>query len=184
MHGSFRQGARSLRRQAKRMADIVGQLLNYGRRGTGRHVQVALHDLLNRVVREVETEDQRIRFGPQHACAVVHGDPVRLELAISNLIRNALRHADRDVEVCISKAGGRVLVRVCDDGEGVADEDRTQIFQPFFTRQPPGCGTGLGLAIVASVMHEHDGEVCYEAAPGGGSRFVLSLPDATGQVSR
>jgi two-component system cell cycle sensor histidine kinase/response regulator CckA len=64
-------------------------------------------------------------------------------------------------------------VYVSDDGPGVAPEDRARVFEPFFTRQPPGEGTGLGLAIAASVMLEQGGEVRCEDAPGGGACFVL-----------
>lgn len=102
---------------------------------------------------------------------------MRLELAVSNLVRNAVRHAHRQVTIGVEDAGdGLLALFVEDDGPGVAAEDLPQIFEPFFTRQPPGQGTGLGLAIVASVMREHDGDVQVEPAPTGGARFTLHLP--------
>ena len=175
--GRLRQALQDVRRQATRMAGIIHQLLSYGRGETGRRVPVPLHDLLRRIVQEAQVEDDRVRLAPGSTCAEVHGDPVRLELAISNLVRNALRHGRRRVQAGINRVEGATEVYVCDDGEGVASQDRPHIFQPFFTRQPPGHGTGLGLAIVASVMREHEGEARHEDAPGGGSRFVLTFPD-------
>jgi signal transduction histidine kinase len=180
--GRFRQALADVRRQATRMAGIVRQLLNYGQGGTGRRMQVPLHDLLSRILRDVEPDDQRICLAAHSVRATVRGDPVRLELAISNLVRNALRHAHQRVEVGIERAEGGTELYVHDDGEGVADHDRPHIFQPFFTRQPPGSGTGLGLAIVASVMREHDGDVRYQRTPDG-SVFVLCFPDEVAEAS-
>lgn len=174
--GRLRQPLDDVRRQANRMAAIVHQLLNYGRSGSGKRSPVALDDLVGRIVHEARAEETRLRLEVQGEPLVIQADPVRLELAISNLVRNAIRHAESVVVVGVAAVEGAVEVRVSDDGGGVAEEDRPHIFQPFYTRQPPGCGAGLGLAIVASVMREHDGDVRCEAPSGGGSRFVLTLP--------
>ena len=181
--GRYREALEDVRRQATRMAGIVRQLLSYGRAGAGKHANVPLHDLLDRVLRDAGEDDGRIRRLCPGNRALVRGDPVRLELAVSNLVRNALRHAARRVEVGIACSTAGVEVFVADDGPGVAEEDRPHIFQPFFTRQPPGRGTGLGLAIVARVMREHDGDVRHEEAPGGGSRFVLVFPGCPAEAA-
>jgi len=167
-----------IRRQVSRMTDIVRQLLNYGRTDTSAQTRISVAELLNTV--RWEHGDARIDVCPGLPDAVVYGDPVRLELAVSNLVRNAVRHAHERVTIGVEDAGdGLLALFVEDDGPGVAAEDLPQIFEPFFTRQPPGKGTGLGLAIVASVMREHDGDVHVEPAPTGGARFTLYLPVGT-----
>jgi signal transduction histidine kinase len=167
-----------IRRQVSRMTDIVRQLLNYGRTDTSARTRISVTALLNTVCRE--HDEARIAVCPGSPDAIVYGDPVRLELAVSNLVRNAVRHAHRQVTIGVEDAGdGLLALFVEDDGPGVAAEDLPQIFEPFFTRQPPGQGTGLGLAIVASVMREHDGDVQVEPAPTGGARFTLRLPVET-----
>jgi len=164
-----------IRRQVGRMTDIVRQLLSYGRTDTSTRTRIPVGELLDAVCRE--HEDAHIEVRPDSAKHVIYGDPVRLELAVSNLVRNATRHARDTVTVGVTGAGDdTVALFVEDDGTGVAQEDLPHIFEPFFTRQPPGKGTGLGLAIVASVVREHDGEVRYEPAMGGGARFTLYLP--------
>jgi signal transduction histidine kinase len=166
---------RDIRRQVGRMTDIVRQLLSYGRADTSIRTGIPVGELLDAVCREHEHAHIEVRSGS--ASHVVYGDPVRLELAVSNLVRNAIRHARDRVTVGITHADDdTIALFVEDDGPGVAQEDLSQIFEPFFTREPPGKGTGLGLAIVASVVREHDGQVRYEPAAGGGARFTLHLP--------
>lgn len=167
---------RDIRRQVGRMADIVRQLLNYGRTEAADRASVSLDALLSMATRDVD-EDKHIDVRAGSGRHVVQGDPVRLELAVSNLVRNAVRHARHDVVATLSATdSGGVELAVEDDGSGVPDEDLPHVFEPFFTRQPPGQGTGLGLAIVARVMREHDGDVHYAHAPGGGARFTLTFP--------
>jgi signal transduction histidine kinase len=67
-----------------------------------------------------------------------------------------------------------VEVAVEDTGPGVASEHMPHVFEPFYTTKPEG--TGLGLAIVHRIIEEHEGEICIEAAAGGGARFVVTLP--------
>ena len=98
--------------------------------------------------------------------------------AVENLITNALRFASRDstVRVGIVRTEARVQIRVEDDGEGVAAEDREAIFEPF--RRGAGAsgrGAGLGLAIVRDVARRHGGEAWVESSESGGTRFVLAL---------
>jgi len=164
-----------IRRQVERMSGIVRQLLEYGRLELGGHVEVELSPLLHRLAKELPHDEQRVvvRDVPDVA---VHGDPVRLELAISNLMANAVRHARREVVVGARLAGGGVCVYVRDDGPGVDPGDRLDVFQPFFTRQAAGEGSGLGLAIASNVMREHDGRIDYEEPAGGGAQFVLRFP--------
>lgn len=174
--GRFGQALQDVRRQVSRMADIVRQLLNYGRSEEAAREPVCLHQLLERVKQGVEADGIAICIDPAGTDVAVSGDPVRLELAVSNLLRNALRHAATRVDAGVFRDDdGQAALYVADDGAGVAGEDLPHVFQPFYTRQPPGKGTGLGLAIVASVMREHGGEARYEPGPEGGARFVLSF---------
>jgi signal transduction histidine kinase len=80
------------------------------------------------------------------------------------------------VEVRADRAQGarRARLIVDDDGPGVADAERTRVFEPYFTTKEHG--TGLGLAIVKKIALEHEGDVTLERAPSGGARFVIDLP--------
>ena len=70
---------------------------------------------------------------------------------------------------------------VDDAGPGIDPQERTKVFERFYRgsasgRRGAGTGTGLGLALVAEHMHVMQGDVSVESSPGGGARFVLSLP--------
>jgi signal transduction histidine kinase len=162
-----------VRRQIARMGDIVRQLLHYGRAGSGTQSLLPLRALLERILADAQRDGIATTLDPDSVPDRVPGNPVRVELALSNLVRNAVRHARTRVHARVVRAHEYVCVYVSDDGPGVAPEDRARVFEPFFTRQPPGEGTGLGLAIAASVMLEQGGEVRCEDAPGGGACFVL-----------
>jgi signal transduction histidine kinase len=96
-----------------------------------------------------------------------------------NLIDNAIDAAPEGGHVRVSAERGRdsVVVRVIDDGEGIAPEDRDRIFEPFFTTKPIGKGTGLGLGTVREVVHSHRGSIEVTSVPGR-TEFRVCLPAA------
>ena len=120
----------------------------------------------------------------------VMSNAILLREALANLIDNALKYATpRDDE------GGRLTLSVGtkrtpgepaqaelvveDDGPGVPPEMRTDLFKRFFrgdAQTNAASGAGLGLAIVRDITVLHGGDIYYEDAPGGGSRFVIRLP--------
>ncbi|WP_316012968.1 ATP-binding protein [Roseobacter sp. HKCCA0434] len=105
-------------------------------------------------------------------------DAARLEQVLINLLRNAREasagHTDRPVTLRIETTDVSALLQVRDHGRGLDQPDR--VFEPFFTTKPSGGGMGLGLAISATIMAEHGGTLRAEAAEGGGTRFIASLP--------
>ena len=110
--------------------------------------------------------------------APVPGDPGRLERALDNLMRNAVRHAGTagTVTVRVAAADGRAEVRVRDGGRGVPAADREAIFLPGVRGSAPeGEGSGLGLAIAREIAEEHGGTLTLDPA-GPGACFRLRLP--------
>ncbi len=172
-----------------RLKAIVEQLLEYCRGTEREHRALDMRVVVASAVRVVSEE-----IGSELECAWqapegevrVDGDRVRLEIAVTNLLRNAMRHAGRHVRVGLEVEAGHALLRVADDGPGVAAEDADRLFEPFFTRQVSGRGTGLGLAIVASVAFEHAGAVAYAGLDPelGGAVFELRLPVSPSPASR
>ncbi len=76
-----------------------------------------------------------------------------------------------------ARANGRyVHVRFENSGPSVPEDVVARLFDPFFTTKPPDRGTGLGLSIAYGILRDHDGEIRYEDPPGGGARFVVSVP--------
>lgn len=107
-------------------------------------------------------------------------DRQRVELALSNLVANAVKFtpAGGRVAVAVQTAeAGTVRFTVEDDGPGIDPDELPRIFERFFRGRNAGAeGAGLGLAIARSVAAAHGGDIAVESAPGAGSRFRLDLP--------
>jgi len=112
------------------------------------------------------------------AAAQTIGDPHQLARAVRNLLENAERHAASTVTVGLDETDGRVLLTVCDDGDGISPEDRDIIFERFTrlddARTRDTGGTGLGLAIVRDIIKRHHGTVDLDSS--AETRFVVELP--------
>lgn len=111
-------------------------------------------------------------------------DPLELERALVNLVvnaRDAMPHGGVvRIRTATSQQDGRPVVELCveDEGQGIAEADRTHIFEPFYTTRGDAGGTGLGLATVLGTAEQHGGTVRVTARPGGGSIFTIVLPAA------
>ncbi|MEV1170369.1 HAMP domain-containing sensor histidine kinase [Nonomuraea sp. NPDC049784] len=110
----------------------------------------------------------------------VQAVPIRIARLVSNLLDNAQRHAQRMVEVRVSRAGDSAEMTVADDGEGIAKSERERIFQRFTrldaARRLDHKGTGLGLAIARDIAQAHLGTLHATESATGGACFVLRLP--------
>ncbi len=114
--------------------------------------------------------------------AVILGRPTSLGSAVANLLSNAIRHSPEGgrVGVGMTVERGRFLVTVTDQGEGMAPEHLSRIFERFYrvdgARTRGEGGTGLGLSIARHTMRAHGGDVDVWSQPGVGSSFTLTFP--------
>ncbi|WP_207458036.1 HAMP domain-containing sensor histidine kinase [Azospirillum sp. SYSU D00513] len=107
-------------------------------------------------------------------------DASQLCRALVNLGRNAVQAGADRVTVSAEARGGRLLVRVADDGPGLPPRARDRLFQPFAGSARAG-GVGLGLAIAREVLRAHGGDLTLEESTAEGTVFVMDVPDL-GQV--
>lgn len=143
-----------------------------------------LGQLLERLVELHAQGDVDIRFEPG-APTHISADRHRLGQALGNIMENARRYAGGLVSITVAAEGDLVRIALDDQGPGVAVEERSAIFGRFARgdaglRAGTTTGTGLGLALVAEHIRLHGGKVRVEAAPGGGARFVVDLPQEAG----
>ncbi|REL28834.1 histidine kinase [Thalassotalea euphylliae] len=103
-----------------------------------------------------------------------------VERAITNILLNASRYAKQQIDIRISEHQGLLTVAIHDDGHGIAQAERAQIFEPFYRpdgdRDRKRGGAGLGLAIVRRVQLWHQGSCAIETSYLGGACFVLTYP--------
>ncbi len=109
----------------------------------------------------------------------VPADENQLRQALLNLLRNAaeaMKGGGR-ITVATSSEAGEVRVTIADTGEGIADEHRARIFEPFFSTKARG--TGLGLALTHQIVVEHGGGIDVDSQLGRGTTFTVRLPAAS-----
>ncbi|MFI5973314.1 sensor histidine kinase [Streptomyces sp. NPDC051452] len=182
---------RALRRisaESARMGEMVDDLLLLARLDAGRPLERLPVDL-TRLVLDAVTDARAA--GPGHRWILdlpedpvtVPGDAHRLHQVLANLLANARLHTPvgTKVTVTLETDGDSALLCVHDDGPGVPEDVRPDVFERFtraeHRRHPDasGGGAGLGLSIVAAVAQAHDGSVGLESAPGS-TTFTVRLP--------
>ena len=112
----------------------------------------------------------------------MNGDRDQMHTVIDNLLSNALKHTPPDTEISITMeaASEKTVIDIIDSGPGVAEEDRTKIFRPFFqgknAQKGRVKGTGLGLAIAREYVSHHQGALELIDDTNPGAHFRLTLP--------
>lgn len=163
-------------RETGRMGRLVNSLLRIAYLDQGRVPTRAATDL----VAVVEEEAERARDLAPHldiSVTVEGSSPTELEVdaaeirdAVANVLDNARRHASERIDLALAFEGPEVLVRIHDDGPGVAAGAEDLIFERFATLDGRG-GSGLGLAIARGAVRAHGGDLTYESGA-----FLLRLP--------
>jgi PAS domain S-box-containing protein len=180
-------------RQTEQLSRLIDDLLDVSRITHGRvrlnRKRIALRDVLEGAVETtrhlVEERAQKLQVSLPADSVRVDGDPLRLEQIVVNLIGNAVKHTERGGSLAVSGGleGDEAVIRVRDDGEGIAPELLPRIFDLFVQGHPPGArasgGLGIGLAIVRSLASLHGGRVeAHSEGLGKGAEFVVRLPAA------
>jgi two-component system CheB/CheR fusion protein len=182
-------------RQCKHMARLLDDLLDVSRmRQDGielRKQRVDLRTTIDAAVErlrplaEAHGVELHLELPPNEV--IVFGDPDRLQQIEVNLLGNAIKYSpnNQQVRLSLTTADGQALLRVSDDGIGIANEMLDRIFEPFVravdednqVHAPQMGGMGLGLAVVRSFVRAHGGEVrALSEGAGRGSEFVVTLP--------
>ncbi|UUZ48228.1 HAMP domain-containing histidine kinase [Massilia sp. B-10] len=177
-----------IERESVRMDKLVGELLTLARLDAApalpQSEDIAIMDLVDEIAADArfEAEHQNRHVAVSGAAPVlVRGAPDLLWRAIENVVRNAVKHSTDGggVEIMVEAAGSEVLLRVIDDGPGVAQAELETIFQPFY-RASPGAsnidGHGLGLAIARRVVQAHGGRIDAANREAGGLCVTIALP--------
>ncbi|MER5668456.1 sensor histidine kinase [Streptomyces mirabilis] len=169
-----------------RMRLLVEELSLLARLDAGRPLEAQRVDL-RRLATDV-VEDARVvapdRTIHLHADGPVHvrGDAPRLQQVLNNLVGNAVQHtpADTPIDVSLESSGGEAVIRVADQGPGIAQQDLSRVFDRFWraeaSRSRARGGSGLGLAIVQAVVHAHHGTVSITSHTGSGTAVTVTLP--------
>jgi len=177
-----------IRQAGLRARSLVNQILSFSRRQVPHREVQALRPIVDEslaLLRSTLPAQVELVLRDEAPQACVRVDRTQIEQVIINLCTNAwqaMGEAGGRIEVVMAQfpaqAGGKASVRlsVIDNGCGMDAATRQHAFEPFFTTKPVGQGTGLGLAVVQRIVHEHEGRIALESAPGVGTRFDVDLP--------
>jgi signal transduction histidine kinase len=169
-------------RAGSKISDLVGamkRLTHMDRAPVSESIDVerGLRDTL--MVLGHKARDKSVSVKIDVAPGLPHVNAVggELEQVWMNLVDNALDAVDvgGHVSVNAKPEGHSLVVRVIDDGGGIAPEHQRQIFDPFFTTKAPGSGTGLGLDIARAQLTRHGGDIDFDSRPGR-TEFRVTLP--------
>jgi two-component system sensor histidine kinase SenX3 len=176
--------------EAKRLTDLVQEIINLSRLQDGDPLKNAqpysMSDLINQAIDEsrLTAEKRKISlvFIPTTDYLVL-GDRSQLEMAVSNLVENAINYSPDSTQVAIVLTCKDKLVEisVTDQGIGIPEKEIERIFERFYRVDPARSratgGTGLGLSIVKHVATNHGGDISVWSNEGSGSTFTIRLPE-------
>lgn len=164
-----------------RLTNLTGQLLDLQRLNQQELVpkQVDLVMLAERVVLDLAplafAAGYEMNFEPDTGEAVVRGDPTSIERALTNIVQNAINYGGRKGTITV-RVTAAPAIEVDDEGAGVPEAEREQIFEPFHRLKQDGRGVGLGLDLVQKIMAIHEGSIDLIEREGRGARFRLTFP--------
>ncbi len=187
---------------AQRGADLVKQLLIFGRGAKGRQKSVHPKKLIEemaKLIRVTFPKNIELSFQMPADLWPVSIDATQLEQVLLNLCVNArdAMPGGGSLTLCAEnvrldeppaglfpdvKPGPYVMIQLTDTGHGIPREITDKIFDPFFTTKEPGKGTGLGLATVLGIVKSHGGFVNVRSEVNQGSTFIIHLPAMPGNA--
>lgn len=196
------QNQEKINHHGKRAANIVSSMLQHARTSTGKKEPVDINALADEYLR-LSYHGLRAKDKTFNAKMLAELDPAvgKVELipqdmgrVLLNLINNAFYAVQQkkqqraesdptaekyDPTVTVSTRslpGGKVEIRIRDNGTGIPESLKSRIFQPFFTTKPTGQGTGLGLSLAFDIVTKgHGGTMSVESAEGEGTTFIITI---------
>ena len=187
MDADTRQGMKIISSEAKRLTEMVMELLDFTRMQDGRmtlsveptDIRAEFEDTVfmygSRLAQDgitLEYEDNEEEIG-EISC-----DPKRLRQVFLNILDNAAKHG-RDgkvIEASIAMEGDFVAIRIRDHGCGIPEDEIPLVKKKFYKGSSKARGTGIGLAVCDEIVEMHGGTLTLENAPGGGTLVTVRLP--------
>ena len=187
MDPDTRQGMKIISSEAKRLTEMVMELLDFTRMQDGKvTLSVEPTDLRS------EFEDTVFMYGSRLAqdgielnylendqdIPEISCDPKRLRQVFLNILDNAAKHGGegKKIDASISQEGDFVVVRIRDYGPGIPEDEIPLVKKKFYKGSSKARGTGIGLAVCDEIVEMHGGTLTLENAPGGGTVVTVRLP--------
>lgn len=178
----------AIHERAERLDQLIRSLLDISRIETGQlqleRALVDVAELTERVVAGIQPtlERHRVIFQGSGSALFVHGDALRLEQVVHNLVSNAIKYSPGGgtVQVQVARRAAMGTIVVSDQGMGIPAEALPQLFQRFYRAPNVDAqyisGMGIGLHVVKEIVTLHGGTIEVASQEGAGSTFTVVLP--------
>lgn len=171
---------RTIVRQTQRIAGILRELMQFARPPKPQRGHFPAAELLDGLAEELGAfaADRQVRLTLVPAEVWLDADPRQLRVAVAAVARNGIEAVPKGgwVRVSCEPSAAQVRILVEDSGPGLSAEAAEHAFDPFYCGRPAGRGRGLGLPTAWRLLRENGGDVRYDPAPDGVTRFVLTAP--------
>jgi len=192
------KGLKTIISASNRMNETISTLLNITRIESGSiaisRKPIDIGMLLDEVLSEhrIAANNKKVKctFSKPTTKVKIISDGVVLKEIFSNLISNAIKYSTEggNVQLSLKSSSKNVIVYVKDDGIGIPEDSKDNIFSKFFRAdnviKHETSGTGLGLYMVKGLVKELDGKVWFESQEGQGSTFFVSFPNIPHRINR
>ncbi|MFZ4621997.1 MAG: sensor histidine kinase [Bacteroidota bacterium] len=182
----FRKYLTQVVNETARVGRIVQDLLAFSRRSKPFRAKIDFNTMMTTTLHLLE---HKIKLASVHIAMElkqdlppVHCDGSQMQQVVINLIMNAVEasqgkeNATVTITTRTNPAGDQLQFIVADNGDGIPEENLSQIFNPFFTTKGEGKGVGLGLAVVFGIIEAHKGDIDVKSELTVGTTFTVSLP--------
>lgn len=174
--GKLDEFSKALIQQIDTMSSIASAFSNFAKMPSQNREEIEVVEVVKHSL-DIFTEDF-IAFIPKEKEIIAELDKAQLIRIVTNLVKNASQALEevenKKIEVTVSEENDTIIIVVADNGRGIADEDKTKIFEPQFTTK--SSGTGLGLAMVKNIVEGYNGSVTFSSQQNSGTVFTVVLP--------
>jgi two-component system, NtrC family, sensor kinase len=161
---------------------VVTKLLGYARQRPKepQHVDMVKQLSIVRNLLEYRLNEKNIKMNIRvdDDLPPVQADPNLMQEMLMNLLLNSLDAVDEEGEISVDMqaAGGKMVIRVQDNGTGISEKELKMIFEPFYSTKETGKGTGLGLSVTHGIVESHNGTISVTSRFGEYTEFTIMLP--------
>lgn len=174
-----------IEREAERMEALINQLLQLTRAEAGKPLmkRIALRETMKELFQDAafEASTNSKHFNSEEIPDItLRADTNQLNSAVENVLRNAIRYADTQVDATFTVTDEQLTLEISDDGPGLTPAECQEIFKPFYrpsaSRERKSGGVGLGLAIAQAAVALHKGTIRARPGDSGGLVVTITVP--------
>ena len=186
----FKRASTHIESQGERCKEITQKLLSFARKTDPTKMELDIGELIKEIITLV---DQKTRYANVQietdldpSLPQVLASSTEVQQVLLNLLNNSVDAMDTSggrINITTELNNQNIVIKIADNGTGIAQANLSRIFDPFYTTKPVGKGTGLGLSICYGIIKKMGGEIEVQSAKGKGTSFFIHLPIGRGLSS-